>query len=158
MTKSGSDGMITSGTTGDHPSTDSLPRDGPGIRDSGITTDGSSNMRNTCGSDSKDTNGSNMLKPLKSTQLHQEAQRFADHSTCLRNGDSQPPSELRLFQDAKSELENLLSGICGKTELTADSSVVNLFTKESRSVRLEDLISSLKSLDASKVQSSPRRD
>jgi len=123
--KFGSGGMITSGTTGDHPSTDSPLRDGPGTRDSGITTDGYSSTSKVCGGDSRDTSGSNTQELSLSTQLHQEAQRFADHSSCLRSGDSQLPSEPRLSQDAKSELVKLPYGICGKTDQTVDSSVVN---------------------------------
>ena len=158
MIRSGSDGMIISGTTGAHPREDSLPWDGPGIRVSGIITAGSSSTKNTCGTDSRHTNGSNMVEPSRLTQPHQEAQRFADHSTCSRSGASQLPSDPRLSQDAKSELENPPYGTCGKTDQTVDSSVVNLFTKRSSSVKQADLISGLRSLDVSEVPSYTRKD
>jgi len=158
MIRFGSDGMITSGTTGDHPRKDSLQLDGPGIRDTGITTDGYSSTLEDTGIDSRQKNGLNTQEKLILTQHHQEVNQFVDHSSCLRSGDSQLPLEPRLSQDAKSELVKLPYGICGKTEQTVDSSVVNWFTKRSRHVRLVDLISGLRSKDVSEVQSYPRRD
>merc|ERR1712153_36793 len=87
--RSGIDGTITNGTTGDHPREDSPQSDGPGIRDSGITTDGSSNTLEDTGTDSRATSGSDMELLSRSTQLHQEVKRSADLSICLRSLDSQ---------------------------------------------------------------------
>ena len=125
MIRFGSDGMIKSGTTGDHPSTDSPLKDGPGIRDTGITTDGYSSTSKDTGIDSRQENGLNTQEQLILTQHHQEVNQFVDHSSCLRSGDSQLPLEPRLSQDAKSELVKVPNGTCGKTEETVDSSVVN---------------------------------
>ena len=117
--------MTASGTTGDHPSTDSLQSDGTGFRDTGITEAMSSSTPEDTGSDSRATSGSDMELPSQSSQRSQEVKRSADLSLCSRSLDSQAPSVKRLFQDAKSELVKLPSGTCGKTEATADSSVVN---------------------------------
>jgi len=80
MIRFGSDGMITSGTTGDHPSTDSPLKDGPGIRDTGITTDGYSSTSKDTGIDSSQKNGLNTQEQLILTQHHQEVNQFVDHS------------------------------------------------------------------------------
>ena len=114
--RSGIDGMITNGTTGDHPREDSPPSDGPGIRDSGITTVGYSSTPAHTGTDSKVESGSDMADKSQSSQRFQLAQRFADHSSCLRNGDSQLLSESRLSQDAKSELVEWPLGTCSELQ------------------------------------------
>ena len=80
--KSGIDGTITSGTTGDHPREDSPQSDGPGIRDSGITTDGYLIT-------SEDTSASDMEQSSRSSRRLQEVARSADLSICLRSLDSQ---------------------------------------------------------------------
>ena len=50
------------------------------------------------------TGGSDMELPFQSSQRPQEEPRFADLSTCSRNGDSHPLLEPRHFQDAKLNL------------------------------------------------------
>lgn len=80
VTTSGTDGMVTLGITGAHPRMVSPPKDGPGIRDSGITTAGSSNTSNTNGSDGRTCTGSTTLTESILTHHHQSAKRFADHS------------------------------------------------------------------------------
>jgi hypothetical protein len=157
-TRSGIDGTITNGTTGAHPREDSPLTAGLGIKDSGITTAGSSNITKVSGTDSRDTSGLDTELPSQSSQRYQEAQKSADLSTCLRSGDSQALSVPSLFQDAELDQEERQSTTCGKTDQPVNSSVEDLFTKSTRPVRLEDLISGLELSDASKVQSSPRRD
>ena len=157
-TRSGIDGTITNGTTGAHPREDSPLTAGLGIKDSGITTAGSSNITKVSGTDSRDTNGLDMDLPSQSSQRYQEAQKSADLSTCSRNGDSQAPSVPSLFQDAELDQEEAQSTTCGKTEPPVSSSEVDSFTKSTRPVRLASHISGLELSDASKVQSSPRRD
>ena len=156
--RSGIDGMTTNGTTGDHPREDSPQSDGPGIRDSGITTDGSSNTLEDTGTDSRATSGSDMERLFQSSQLSQEVPRSVDLSTCLRSLDSQAASVLNLFQDAELDQERKLSTTCGKTDQDADSSVEDLSTKSTPSVRLENHISGLELSDALEVPFFPRRD
>jgi len=158
MTKSGIDGMTTDGTTGAHPSQDSRPSDGPGTRDTGITTVGSSNTSIIHGGDSSPTSGLSTQEPSQSSQSHQEAQRTADNSGCSRKQESQPPSHLELFQDAKLDQERKPYGTCGKTIRAVNSLVERKFIKSWLSVRLENHMFGLKSEDVSKVQSSTRRD
>jgi len=156
--RSGIDGTITSGTTGDHPREDSLQLDGPGIRDSGITTVMSSSTLEDTGTDSRATNGSDMELPFQSSQRPQEEPRFVDLSTCSRNGDSHPLLDPRHFQDVELDQERAQFTTCGKTERIADSLEVDSLTKSTPLVRLASHISGLELSDASRVQSLPIRD
>jgi len=156
--RSGIDGTITSGTTGDHPREDSLQLDGPGIRDSGITTVMSSSTLESTGTDSRAKSGSDMDLPFQSSQRSQEEPRSVDLSTCSRNGDSHPLLEPRLFQDAKLDQERAQFTTCGKTEKHADSLVVDSLTKSTPSVKLANLTSGLELSDASRVQFLPTKD
>jgi len=158
MVKSGIDGMTTSGTTGAHPREDSPPADGLGIKDSGITTAGSSSITDPTGIDSKVENGSDMVELSRLTQPHQEARKSADLSTCLRSLDSQVSFHKRPCQDARLDQEEAQSTICGKIEQPVDSLEEDLLTKNTEPVRLANHISGLESSDVSKVQSSQRRD
>jgi len=156
--RSGIDGMTTNGITGAHPREDSPPTAGPGIRDSGITTAGSSSTNTEDGTDSRDTNGSIMVLESQSSQRFQEAERSADLSTYSRSSDSQAPSVPRDFQDAELDQEEAQSTTTGKTEVPASSLEVDSFTKRTLSVKKVDPISGLELSDAFKAQSSPRRD
>ena len=156
--KSGIDGMTTNGTTGDHPREDSPQSDGPGIRDTGITTVMSSSTLEDTGTDSRATSGSDMELLFQSSQRPQEEPRFADLSTCSRNGDSHPLLEPRHFQDAELDQERAQFTTCGKTERIADSLEVDSLTKSTPSVKLANLTSGLELSDASRVQSLPTRD
>jgi len=158
QTRSGIDGMTTSGTTGAHPREDSPHPDGLGCRDTGITTAGSSNTLEKTGTDSRATSGSDMDLPSRSIQLHPEVKRSADLSECLRSLDSQDHSVLRDFQDARSEQERAQSSTCGKIERHADSLEEDSQCRSAASVRLAGHISGLESSDVLEVQSSPRRD
>ena len=157
-TRSGIDGTITNGTTGAHPREDSPLTAGLGIKDSGITTAGSSNITKVSGTDSRDTSGSNTEAKFQLTQLSQEAQKSADLSTCLRSLDSQALSVPSLCQDVELDQERKQPTTCGKTDQPVISLEVDLHTKSTKSVRLENLISGLELSDALEVQSSPRRD
>ena len=158
LRESGTDGMTTSGTTGAHPRVASPPMDGPGIRATGITTAGSSSTTEDTGIDSKVASGSDTESKSQSSQPSQEVQRSADLSINSRNGASQSHLDPRLSQDAESDQAERPPTTCGKTEKHADSLVEDLSTKSTRPVNQEDHISGLESSDASKVQSSPRRD
>jgi hypothetical protein len=153
MARSGIDGMTTNGTTGAHPREDSPQLDGLGTRDSGITTAGSSNTTEVSGTDSRDISGLDTELPFQSSQQYQEARKSADLSTCSRSGDSLPPSDPRLFQDAELDQEEAPSTTTGKIELPVTSLEVNSFTKRTLSVKLADPISGLELSDASEVQS-----
>jgi len=150
--------MTTNGTTGDHPREDSPQSDGPGIRDSGITTVGYSSTPAHTGTDSKEESGSDMANKSQLSQRFQLAQKSADLSTCSRSGVSQPPSDPRDFQDAESDQAKNPHTTCGRTEKIADSSEESLFTKLTRPVRQVNLISGLESSDASLDQRSQRQD
>jgi len=80
LEKSGIGGMTTNGTTGDHPREDSPQSDGPGIRDSGITTAGSSSTLEVTGTDSKVENGSDTVDKFQSSQRFQSVQKSVDLS------------------------------------------------------------------------------
>ena len=87
------DSIMASGITGAHPNLATPLQAEPGIRDTG--------------KDSRVTSGSDMELPSQSSQRSQEVSRPVSLSTRLGSLDSEPPSALRLFQDAKSELVNL---------------------------------------------------
>jgi hypothetical protein len=63
---------------------DSLPRDGPGTKATGIIMDISSNITIVFGSDSKAGNGSNSERRYQSNQNFPEKKKSVDHSTNWR--------------------------------------------------------------------------
>lgn len=87
--KSGIDFMMANGTGGVNPKKDSLPLDGPGIRDTGIIEAGYSNTSTAFGTDSKAEDGLDTQEKCLLSHPCQEESQSADHSINLENMVSQ---------------------------------------------------------------------
>lgn len=81
LRKSGIDGMLVNGITGDPPRLVSPTLAGPGGKDTGIMVDTSSSTYTATGIDSKVVSGSDMDQKFQSAQRSQEVNQSADLST-----------------------------------------------------------------------------
>lgn len=98
---SGTDGTITSGTTGVSLRQDSLIKDGLGIKASGIIMAMSTVSIKDTGTGSKARNGLFLPKNFLFPQEFQEVQKSVDHSIFRRNMDSHLNSLRKNYQDVK---------------------------------------------------------
>ena len=135
--KCGTDGTMASGITGAHRRRASLQLDGLGIRATGIIVVTSSDMLTDAGTGSKAGAGSSMAHAFQSSQLPQEAQKYADLSICSRNGASHPHFRPRKCQDAKSVKALRPWSLCGPTRPHVASSEEDSSTTNVTHVKLE---------------------
>jgi len=137
--KSGIDGMIISGTTGESQRKASLMSGGHGIKASGIIMAMSIDSIMDTGTGSRARDGLYMLRNSLLLQVFQEVQKYADLSIFRKNSDSHPHSLRKNYQDVKLDKARRLLFSCGPLMPNADSSEEDSSITRSKSVSLESL-------------------